>query len=67
MKIIDVNGREREAVSVKRVSHEIPDALHGGIAATAEYVEAEIQGRMRIWTEWYPLEEFRTANPKVQI
>lgn len=67
MKIIDINGKEREALSVKRVSQQIPDALHGGIAATAEYVEVVIHGRVRVWTEWYPLEEFRTANPKVQI
>lgn len=67
MKIIDINGKEREAIALKRVSQQIPDALHGGIAATAEYVEAEIQGRMRVWTEWYPLKEFQGRNPTIPL
>ena len=69
MRIIDCNDKEREALSVKVVSHQIPDAIHGGIATTALYVEALIKGRHRkgTWTEWYLLEQFREKNPSIAI
>ena len=67
MKIIDTNGKEREALSLKRITHQIPDAVGGGIATTSEYVEVMIKGNFRSWTQWYPLAEFRKKNPTVLI
>ena len=68
MKIIDINGKEREAVLIKRITHQIPDAVKGGIAATKEYVEVVIVGKTgRKWTEWYPLEKFVVMNPALVI
>lgn len=66
MKIIDINNKEREALSIKRVTHQIPDAVKGGIATTKEYVEVIIIGKTgRKWTEWYPFEKFAVMNPKL--
>ena len=67
MKIRDINGKAREALPVKRISHQIPDAVSGGIATVAEYAEVIIQGRRGVWTEWYPLGEFKAANPNVKV
>lgn len=63
MEIVDINGRKREALSLKRITQQIPDAINGGIATTKEYVEAEILGKTgRVWKEWYPLECFLAMN-----
>jgi len=68
MKVIDVNGKERDVASIKRMSQQIPDVVNGGIAAAKEYVEVEIIGRTgRRWKEWYPLEDFRKQNPDVVV
>jgi hypothetical protein len=68
MKIIDINGKTREAISVKVISWQIPDSVHGGIATTRKYAEVVIQGRTgRVWKEWYPLEDFIKNNPGVRI
>jgi len=68
MKIIDINGKEREALSIKRMTQQIPDAVNGGIATTKEYVEVVIIGQTgRTWTEWYPFEDFVVKNPDLVI
>ena len=68
LKIIDVNGKEREAISIKRTTHQILDAVNGGIATTKEYVEVVIQGKTgRTWVEWYPFEHFAVMNPNLVI
>lgn len=68
LEIVDVNGKKRDALSVKRITHQVSDAVNGGIATTKEYVEVEIIGKTgRRWTEWYPLEQFLTMNPKVKV
>ena len=68
MKIVDINGKERRIVSIKRMTQQIPDTVNGGIAATKEYVEVEILGKTgRIWKEWYPLEKFKEMNPDVKV
>ena len=67
MRIIDTSGKEREALSLKRITHQIPDSVGGGIATTSEYVEVMIRGNFRTWTQWYPLAEFRKKNPTVVI
>ena len=67
MKIIDINGKEREIASIKRITQQIPDAINGGIAATKEYIEVVIIGKTRTWKEFYPLEDFERLNPNVVI
>ena len=67
MEIIDINGKRREVLSIKKVTQQIPDAVNGGIAATQVYVEVVIKGKTRTWKEWYPLEKFLAANPNVVI
>ena len=67
VKIIDTNGKKREILSIKRITHQIPDAVAGGIATTSEYVEVVIKGNFRSWLQWYPLAEFRERNPTVVI
>jgi len=67
MKITDINGKERDITSIKKVTQQIPDSVNGGVAAVKEYVEVMIIGKTRTWKEWYPIEEFRDMNPKVVI
>jgi len=68
MKVIDINGKEREALSIKRIIQQIPDAVNGGIATTKEYIEVVIIGKTgRTWTEWYDFEKFVVMNPDLVI
>ena len=67
MKITDVDGKEREVLSLKRITHQIPDAIGGGIATTSEYIEVVIKGNFRNWTQWYPIAEFRKRNPTMMV
>ena len=68
MKVIDINGEEREVLSIKRMVQQIPDAVNGGIATTKEYIEVVIIGKTgRTWTEWYPFEQFVVLNPDLVI
>ena len=64
--IIDINGAERVALSLKRIYH--PVQLEDGNVMDVAYVEAVILGKTgREWKEWYPLREFEDANPDVEI
>ena len=67
MKVIDINGKEREIASIKRITQQIPDAINGGIAVTKEYIEVVIIGKTRKWIEWYPFEQFIVLNPDLVI
>lgn len=68
MKIIDINGKEREVLSIKRVAYEIRSALNGEPIGNREYVEVVIQGKTgRTWKEWYPIEDFKEKNPNIVI
>jgi len=67
MKIVDINGKKREVLSIKKVTLQIPDRVNGGIATTKDYVEVVIQGKNRTWTEWYPLEDFQSMNPDLVL
>jgi len=68
MKIIDINGKERNVQSIKRITQQIPDAVKGGIATTREYIEVVIVGKGgRVWKEWYPFEQFVVLNPDMVI
>jgi hypothetical protein len=65
--IIDINGEERIALSLKRIFHPVPVNDDGEMTDVA-YVEAVILGQTgREWTEWYPLRKFEELNPGVKI
>lgn len=68
MRIIDGNGEEKDALSLRVITHEVVDAISGGAVPT-RYVEAVIQGRNRpdTWTEWYLLLEFQVNNPGIEL
>lgn len=69
-KIIDCNGKERNAKSVKVIQHEFRNALTDSdneVLGELEYAEVVIIGKSREWTEWYPLDEFREKNPDLEI
>ena len=68
MIIIDSNKTEKNAISLKVITHEVVDAVNKGAIPT-KFVEAVIKGRHRLetWVEWYPLIEFRTNNPDVEV
>ena len=68
MKIIDINGAEREVISVKKIKHKITDIVNG-TDIIEDYVEVEIVGvnTERTWKEWYPIKEFQEKNPEVNI
>ena len=66
MRIIDSNGKEREANSLKRILQSVPDQV-GKASILVEYVEIVIAGRTRKWREWVPLEDFQRLNPSIKI
>lgn len=68
MMILDCNGKQKEALSLRVITHEVQDAVNKG-AIPSKYVEAVIKGQNRpeTWTEWYPLVEFQVNNPDVRI
>ena len=64
MKIIDLNGKERNIDSIKKIKHEVYDAINDEYIEV-DYVEVEIIGKYRDnWKEWYPLDEFKDMNPE---
>ena len=63
MKIIDINGKEREVLSIERISHSHKD--YKGNDVIADYAQIVIKGRVRTWMEWYPWVEFLESNPGV--
>ena len=67
MRIIDINGKEREAISIQKISYQVVDKDGNPIAE--EYVEVIIQGQHRkgTWKEWYPLKKFKEMNPEIVI
>lgn len=71
MKIIDCNGKERTAKSVKVIAHEYRNAISDSdneVLGETDYAEVVIIGKTkREWTEWYPLNEFKENNPDIEI
>jgi hypothetical protein len=65
MRIVDINGKEREVSSIKKIVHKVPDK--DGNMLDSDYVEVVIVGRTRTWTEWWPLKDFQRYNPTVVI
>ena len=66
MKVVDLNGKEREVASVEVILHDVSDAVNGG-TVSAEYVEVEVVGKQSTWTEWWALEEFEENNPDFEL
>jgi hypothetical protein len=64
MKLIDLNGKEKEVESYKLFLHDVQDAVSGG-SITEQYVEVEVVGKQSTWTEWWSLAEFKDNNPDV--
>ena len=68
MKIIDINGKLRTILSIKKVVSPIRNAITGDTFSNREYVEVVIVGKSgRVWKEFYPLEDFERLNPNVVI
>lgn len=54
MIIIDINGSQRECANV------YPDKDYPG------FIKAEFVTKLRSYSEWYPIEEFKNRNPNLQ-
>lgn len=65
MKIIDINGKEREAISLTNVFHEFAD-IDGNLIHTHQ-VRAVIKEKNGIIREYWSLEDFRKRNPQIKI
>jgi hypothetical protein len=66
MKIIDGNGRERNAAYAKKIIHRVPDKVTGEMV-DMDFVEVRILGKVRAWKEYYPLEDFIKCNPNIEL
>ena len=64
--IIDLDGKEREIKSIKKIIHKIKDVISGELI-DVEFAEVVIIGKEREWKQWYSLTEFKKTNPKVRI
>ncbi len=64
MRLIDLNGKEREVESATLILHDTVDAVNGG-TVSEEFVEIVIVGKQSTWTEWWSLAEFQDNNPDV--
>jgi hypothetical protein len=64
MKLIDLNGKERNVESARVILHDVSDAVNGG-SVSEEFVEVVIEGKQSTWTEWWSLAEFQDNNPDV--
>lgn len=75
MKIIDMNGKEREIIdeSIKIIDHEIPAIgphAKEGEMMIVKYVQVLIKPHFESrtpWQEWYPLDKFKEKNPNVVL
>jgi hypothetical protein len=71
IKIIDINGNEREVKNITKVEHARYSSLDGEDYKEVDnvpYVEVIIIGKSgREWVEWYSLEEFKKRNLKVKF
>lgn len=66
MKLINLNGKEKEVESYKVILHDAVDA-QSGEGISEEFVEVVIVGKQSTWTEWWSLAEFKDNNPEVEI
>ena len=65
MKVIDINGKERNVKSLTRITHDTP-TLEGGVVKEP-YVEVVIEGKQSTWKEWWALGDFSTKNPDIVL
>ena len=64
--IIDINNRHRNINTIKRIRHQIRDAISGELIGE-DYVEVTVVGRFRNWKQFYPLKEFKRVNPNIKV
>ena len=75
MKIVDINGKEREIVkdSLIVIEHKVPAIgpyAKPGDMIKKKFVQVLIKPHFDSrtpWNEWYPIKEFKKMNPKVKI
>ena len=66
IEFVDINGNKRKARYLKVINHNVRDAVNDTMI-TVKYVEAMIVGRRGEHKEWYPLEEFKKMNPRMEV
>jgi hypothetical protein len=64
MKFIDINGKEKEALRIRIIDHQIRDAINNDIIYE-KWVEIDVIGRRGIWKEYMKLEDFERLNPEI--
>ena len=62
MKVIDINGKEREVKYTKKIHHNVVDAT-SAVTVEEVFVEVLILGHNNTWLEWWPFDEFKRFNP----
>ena len=66
MRLIDLNGKEREVESATIILHDAVDS-QSGEGISEEFVEVVIVGKQSTWTEWWSYAEFQDNNPDVEL
>ena len=75
MKIVDINGKEREIVdgSLKIIKHSVPAIgkyAKKGETKTQSFIQVTIKPHFDSrspWKEFYPLNRFKKLNPKIKL
>lgn len=62
-RVVDLNDKERNVRTIKKIDHTVPDVVDGGEVAQP-FVEVLIVGKTRDWVEWWPLKDFEKSNPE---
>jgi hypothetical protein len=62
MRVIDLNGKERDVLTIYKMYQDIPDAVNGG-TVKEPFIEVVIEGKQSTWVEWWPLSDFKENNP----
>ena len=67
IEIIDTNGKKRNALSLKKIIHQVVNQISGSVE-NVDYIEAVIVGKTgREWKEWYQPDKFFDVNPNVEV
>lgn len=61
-KVIDLNGKERKVVSLKKIIHEVRDVVNDEPIEQV-FLEVEIIGKHNNWIEWWNYKDFLKLNP----
>jgi hypothetical protein len=59
-------GKQREVRGLRKMNQIVMDAVSGK-PITKIYVQATIIGRAREWLTFWPIKEFRDANPEIEL